>query len=184
MKHLILILFPLVTSIFAVEATSFSTKSLLPLQLYQDNHNQVSISTYENIKINGVFLGELQSFKGEVAAMEDLLRISLSVKIPDPEVRTFYNSSIQLAYGDATANWILYSIEILKADIALEILGKNVRLGDDISILGLGSELKSLPVDGGNRSAVFTTEYDDSYVAIHFDPQTKKITKIYYLSPT
>lgn len=161
-----------------------NTDPIDPITVYQDGHNSISKSSYNNIKINGVRLGDLQSFKGEVAAMEELLGISLSVNIPDPEVRTFYNNSIQLAYGDATADWVLGYIEILNSIIPLEILGKNVKIGDDISILGMGTNLKSLPIEGGKRSAVFVTPYDTSFIGIHFDPVTKKITKIEYVSPT
>lgn len=150
----------------------------------KEGHNTVSKIQYQNFKVKGIYLGELQSFKGEVTAMEDLFGMSLSVKIPDPEVRTFYNSNILFDYGDATEGWVLYYIEISSSVIPLEILGKNVKIGDDISTLGLGTNLKSLPIEGGKRSAVFVTPYDTSFIGIHFEPITRKITKIEYLSPT
>lgn len=146
--------------------------------------NLLSKTEYSNIKVNNINLKELQDFKGEVKQLSELLNLPFQVELPDPEVRTFYNNSIRLAYGDATHQWSLYYIEILNSVIPMEIFGKKVKIGDDISILGLGTNLKSLPIEGGKRSAVFVTPYDTSFIGIHFDPLTNKITKIEYVSPT
>ena len=146
--------------------------------------NFLPLEAYRAINVNEVSLLNIRKISGEITALEKLLQITLSVESPDPEAKTFFNENIRLVYGGADCDWELYYLAILDSSIPLEILGKKVKVGDKISVLELGTKLRSLPIDGGYKSAVFTAEYDDSFVAIHFNPRTNEVIKIEYFSPT
>jgi len=151
----------------------------------QTGNNTISLQAYNNIKINGVSLKIIQNFEGSSAALSTLLRTTFTQEKPDPEAINFTSTNLVLAYGNVTSDWILYYLEFLNSNVTLNILGKTVKLGDDISLLGFGTNLKSrLIAESGERSAIFCSDLDSSYTAVRFDPITKKITKIYYLSPT
>ena len=144
--------------------------------------NFLSKTEYSKIKVNNVTLEELEGFKGEGKQLSALFNMPFQVEIPDQEVRTFKNSKILLAYGDALDHRMLYYFEILNSEIFIKIQEKTVRLGGSISELGYQKNLKATHIGNGTFSAIFKPEKEDSYICIEYDSGTGIITTINYVS--
>ncbi len=133
--------------------------------------NNVTLEEYSNIKIENVFLEEINNTNGNIALMQNLFQNTLT---------------IEKGYNDAVEHWIKFSTNSLciefyngikvsseiKYDLAnidlennssnIKIKNKIVKLGDNADVLG-DSEIRT---HNGGKIIIFSLPQQDPYIYI------------------
>jgi hypothetical protein len=81
----------------------------------------------------------------------------------------------------------LGAVVVLNSNITVNINGINVKIGDNIALLGyinIGFNSFLNNDDITKRFALFMPEYEDSHISITFNADTGIITEIDYFSPS
>ena len=159
----------------------------------QDNEdNYLTSEEFGNIKINGIRFDDIEKTEGDKTKVKALLGKDIiiekgygesygnSITIKPKKQKGFY---IVFADYDETSNkyWI-DDFEILNSNSNITIKGKTVTIGDHIKKLGKVNIRYSSYSDA--YLIIFQVKMASSSLGIEFDPKTKKITKIEYITYT
>jgi hypothetical protein len=141
--------------------------------------NLISNKEYEQIKINDIPLFDVIRTNGEYSKLKSMFGNDLQYKTYEKsfEVVEYWNNKIVARFEEDDK--ILTYVKLYYPS-TLTIKGKRVKLGDDISELGL------VIIDTTSSPGIYTIDYADkeTYTAsftIEVNPNTKKITDIYYI---
>ena len=157
---------------------------LVTLFYNQSSYSQIKVNLlsnteYEQIKINDIPLFDVIRTNGEYSKLKSMFGNDLQYKTYDSPTLgiEFWNSKILMRFEEDDN--ILTHFRLYYPS-TLTIKGKRVKLGDDISELGL------VIIDTTSSPGIYTIDYADkeTYTAsftIEVNPSTKKITDIYYI---
>jgi hypothetical protein len=141
--------------------------------------NLLSNKEYEQIKINDIPLFDVIRTNGEYSKLKSMFGNDLQYKTYEKsfEVVEYLNNKIVARFEEDDK--ILTYVKLYYPS-TLTIKGKRVKLGDDISELGL------VIIDTTSSPGIYSIDYADeeTYTAsftIEVNPNTKKITDIYYI---
>jgi hypothetical protein len=160
------------------------TVLLVSLFYYQSSYSQIKVNVisyaeYEQIKINDIPLFDLIRTNGEYSKLKLMFGNDLQYKTYDKsfEVVEYWNNKIIARFEEEDK--ILTYLK-LHYPSTLTIKGKKVKIGDNMSELGL------VIIDTTSSTEVYSIDYIDKEThtasfTIEVNPNTKKITKIYYI---
>jgi hypothetical protein len=138
--------------------------------------NKLTEQEFYQIKINDIPILDLMRTRGDYTKLKAMFGDDLQYEYDEVDIRKEYkNSKIDLVFEDAD-----YSLQsfVLHYPTTLTVKGKKVKIGDDVSALGL------VLVDTSNGE--YTVDYIDerthtAFVSIKIIPETKKIIEIVYI---
>lgn len=194
MKKLKTILIFLVVNIVVLTADSYAQDKTgnssidNPVQTQPNGRNLISCSAYDAIKYNGHTISQINATGGIQSIVQSLLGSYTTVNENDtsPE-RLFLFDETKVAFN--TESGRLTTIEILNNYWPVEILGKELKVGDQFNQLKLQF--------GNNSKVIYKPTISDRYVVsfncsendydgllIYFDPATDEVDEIkYYKRP-
>lgn len=149
---------------------------ILTIQLMNaQQNNQLTVVEYNNIKLNGVLMHELSDTKGNPAKMNSLFNLSFNYEFSDEILNqahfTNLNKGLYIYFEDD----ILFEYIISNNQSSLFIKGVQIRIGDNISLLG--------PLHmSGNNKIKFNLNGTGDLWTIKFNSTTKIIEEIKYTS--
>ena len=139
--------------------------------------NKLTEQEYYQIKINNILIGDLIDTRGDYSKLKLMLGNDLQYKTYDKsfEVVEYWNNKITVRFEEEDKT--LTYLE-LHYPITLTIKGKRIKIGDDVSALGL----VKVDTANGEYSIYFNDERTlTASFTIEVNPSTKKITEIYYI---
>ena len=143
--------------------------------------NILTKAEYINIKINGINWIQIDSTKGNISKMKALFGDNMTIKTgTEPgNMISFWNDNFgfYLHFEQNGPDYALNSFIISNKNSNFTILGKTVTIGSDISELG------DVKIDEDSEIS-FGTNYTSDLITIKFDPSTRKITEIEYITFT
>ena len=143
--------------------------------------NILTKAEYINIKINGINWIQIDSTKGNISKMKVLFGDNMTIKTgTEPgNMISFWNDNLgfYLHFEQNGPDYALNSFIISNKNSNFTILGKTVTIGSDISELG------DVKIDEDSEIS-FGTNYTSDLITIKFDPSTRKITEIEYITFT
>ncbi|WP_395626663.1 hypothetical protein [Daejeonella sp.] len=139
--------------------------------------NTLTEEEYYAIKINDILIGDIIDTRGDFSKLKLMFGNDLQYKTYDKsfEVVEYWNNNIIVRFEeeDKTLTYVK-----LHYPITLTIKGKRIKIGDDVSALGL----VKVDTSNGEYSIYFNDEETlTASFTIEVNPSTKKITKIYYI---
>lgn len=149
----------------------------------QPKVNKLTPQEFENISINGKTLKSIWATSGDQIAVQSLFGPASEVIIhndfPGLASWTLLYPGFELSFSQGTSsNGNLSSFEITNSSVMLRIKGIAIRIGDNISKLGM--VYQNNDTDGGKSILYVPEGADDPILYIDFDPSTKKVIKIGY----
>ena len=139
------------------------------------NINTLSGEEYSNIKVNGINIDDIINTKGDITKIDNLFGFSFLLKSNDEFIKTreLRNDikGIYIYFEDD----VLYTYKISNNQSNLTIKGITITIGDDISKLGI-VEVNTI------GEVQFKVSETSDYFIIKFNPTSKGITSIEYLS--
>ena len=143
--------------------------------------NILTKAEYINIKINGINWTQITDTKGNISKMKVLFGDNMTIKTgTEPgNMISFWNDNLgfYLHFEQNGPDYALNSFIISNKNSNFTILGKTVTIGSDISELG------DVKIDEDSEIS-FGTNYTSSVLIIKFDPSTRKITEIEFVTFT
>ena len=152
------------------------------------NSNSVTVTEFDNIKINNVKLVDIKNTFGELNAVQGLFGVPVSSNIdPDGEfMRYEYNGLIigfsSLVAGGTHDKPLVGSIRVINNQASVTIKGIVITIGDNIN--KLGNVAFNIGKVSGNKSIIYQPTGWNSYFSIKFSQTTNVITKITYTEMT
>ena len=141
--------------------------------------NKLTEQEFDQIKINNILIGDLIDTRGDYTKLEAMFGDDLQQEVYDLPTNgiKFWNNQIEIRFEEddfALAQFILYY------PTTLTIKGKKVKIGDDVSALGLVL-VRTDPSDGEMDVHYRDERTETASVTIKINPITKKIIEIYYV---
>ena len=141
--------------------------------------NIISDAEYEQIKINDIPLFDLIRTNGDYSKLKLMFGNDLQFKTYNKsfEVVEYWNNKIIARFEEDDKILTYFKLHYPST---LTIKGKRVKIGDNMSELGL------VVIDTTSSTEVYSIDYIDEEThtasfTIEVNPITKKITKIYYI---
>ena len=141
--------------------------------------NKLTEQEYYQIKINNILIGDLIDTRGDYTKLKAMFGNDLQQEVYDLPTNgiKFWNNKIEIRFEEddfALTQFILYYPN------TLTIKGKKVKIGDDVSALGLVL-VRTDPSDGEMDVHYRDERTETASVTIKINPITKKIIEIYYV---
>ena len=148
----------------------------------QTKKNILTTAEYINIKINGISFTQIDATKGDISKMKALFGDNMTIKTgTEPgNMISFWDDNLgfYLHFEQNGPDYALNSFTILNKNSNFTILDKTVTIGSDISELG------DVKINSKYLEIYFGTKYASSALVIKFDPSTRKITEIEFVTYT
>jgi hypothetical protein len=139
--------------------------------------NPITLKEYYAIEINGITILDLIRTNGDYSKLKSMFGNDLQYKTidsPNSGVE-FWNSKLFMRFEEEDK--ILTNLKLFYPN-TITIKGKKVKIGDDVSALGL----VKVDTSNGGYSIYFNDEETlTASFTIEVNPSTKKITEIYYI---
>ncbi|WP_395626661.1 hypothetical protein [Daejeonella sp.] len=139
--------------------------------------NPITLKEYYAIEINGITILDLIRTNGDYSKLKSMFGNDLQYKTidsPNSGVE-FWNSKLFIRFEEEDK--ILTNLKLFYPN-TITIKGKKVKIGDDVSALGL----VKVDTSNGKYSIYFNDERTlTASFTIEVSPSTKKITEIYYI---
>lgn len=140
--------------------------------------NKLTEQEFYQIKINDILIGDLIDTRGDYTKLKAMFGNDLQYKYDQVDIRKeFKNSKIDLVFEED--DYILQSF-VLHYPTTLTIKGKEVKVGDDVSALGIVL-VRTDPKDGEMSVHYRDERTETASVTIDINPTTKKIIQIIYV---
>ena len=140
--------------------------------------NKLTEQEFYQIKINDIPILDMMRTRGDYTKLKAMFGNDLQYEYDLLDTRKeFKNSKIDLVFEDT--DYGLQSF-VLHYPTTLTIKGKEVKIGDDVSALGLVL-VRTDPSDGEMSVHYRDERTETASVTIDINPITKKITEIYYV---
>jgi len=139
--------------------------------------NPITLKEYYAIEINDITILDLIRTNGDYSKLKSMFGNDLQYKtIDSPNSGVEFSNSKLFMRVEDEDNTLTY-LE-LYYPITLTIKGKRIKIGDDVSALGL----VKVDTSNGKYSIYFNDEETlTASFTIEVNPSTKKITEIYYI---
>ena len=153
----------------------------------QTNYNELTTTDYYNITFKNVSISQLSTFQGSLDDLNQLFSMTFENTSNDSEgeAKTYKNDYITISYFGYPPEMEFSGIKILNFKVPVTINGVTIRLGDNIDLLGYGSQNFNSFLSNNHRIgrfAIFKPDYEDSYVSVTFSSDTGIILEIEYIS--
>ncbi len=143
----------------------------------QGELNEITDLEYAQIKINNIAIGAIIATQGDYSKLKVMFGNDLQYRAYDfPNIgREFWNSYVYLRFEDE--DYSLYNFKVYSPS-TLTIRGKTIKIGDDVSALGV--------VTADTSQGEYTVDFIDkkthtAFLSIKINPTSKKITDITYI---
>jgi hypothetical protein len=144
----------------------------------QNKVNLLSDAEFDQIKINDIPLQSIIDTRGDYSRLKSMFGNDLQYKTYEKsfEVVEYWNNKIIARFEEDDR--VLTYLKLHYPN-TITILGKKVKIGDDMSALGL---VKTYPTSNGENHIGFIDERTfTADITIEINPITKKIRDIYYI---
>ena len=145
--------------------------------------NILTKAEYINIKINGISRTQITDTKGNISKMKVLFGDNMNIeKDTEPgNMISFWDDNLGFYFTfqeNSLDDYVLSDFIISNKNSNFTILGKTVTIGSDISELG------DVKINNKSSYISFGTNYTSDSLRITFDPSTRKITEIEFVTYT
>ncbi|MEN8816117.1 MAG: hypothetical protein ABF274_04505 [Nonlabens sp.] len=147
--------------------------------------NDLTISQYQQIKFGNYLLTDIINTRGDAALINSYFSQSFTISTYEEPSHTilFDSSDINLVFKDGNVdinntinNYQLTNLRLTNNAVSIFINGSNVRVGDNISILGNVNSMN----DPSNRQKKIVFRLGSEVIRISYNRNTNIITLIEY----
>ncbi len=149
----------------------------------QNSSNLLTYDEYSNIRINNITLNSINLTKGNSQSLSELFNINFEYSETDfpDRYREIFSDDLEIEFtgNPSQSSYEISSIRILSSNVKVDILGKNIRLGNQIDLLGnfnVNNENSVIYEISQNSNQLFLSH--KNFLLIIFDKTTREITSI------